>query len=187
MNERYLKYLPQIIENMEEFQVLALAEGGIIKEIEQATRQMEQEQWIQTSTMRGLERREKMMGISKREGESLEEKRKRILYLWNHHGPYTYGTLLLWLDGFCGAGNYVISLNYNIYMLQVVLNLSVKQLQNEILKNMRKVIPSNLVLVVLVDYNTYLKLKPLTHINLKNFFVQYGAIKEVDFFKERLV
>jgi hypothetical protein len=178
----YSDYLPDILRDTKEFQNLAKVEGEILFQERLAKEELIQDQWIQTASWDGLLRRAKMLGIAQNAEESLEELRQRVLLRWNGRCPYTYIILLEWLDGCCGAGNYMEELSYAEYTLKIVLELRVKKLQKEIYDIVRYMIPANMILKVLIQYNRYGDIRKMTYGELRKW--KHSEIKEEDFKKE---
>lgn len=178
----YSDYLPDILRDTKEFQNLAKVEGEILFQERLAKEELIQDQWIQTASWDGLLRRAKMLGIAQNAEESLEELRQRVLLRWNGRCPYTYIILLEWLDGCCGAGNYMEELSYAEYTLKIVLKLRIKKLQKEIYDIVRYMIPANMILEVLIQYNRYGDIRKLTYGELRKW--KHSEIREEDFKKD---
>lgn len=175
----YLNYLPEMLRNTKEFQGIAQIEDTILLQEALAKERLLQDQWILTASKEGLLRRAKMLGIAEKQGETLEALRQRVLFRWNGRCPYTYTTLLEWLDGLCGEGNYTETLSYPQYTLEIVLELRKKELQKEIYDVVRYMIPANMILKVLIRYNQYGSIRKISYGRLRKW--SYGEIKEEDF------
>ena len=180
MKQTYEKYLPPFVKDTREFQILAEIESPILEEERKAKEDLEADQWIITATERGLKRRAKLLNIVREEDESLEDFRQRILFLWNHHRPYTYFHLLDWLEGICDKDNVKVDMQYDLYYLHIEIRLIKKQLQQEIIKTVRKMIPANITLDVTLRYNLYGEFKPYTYGELKRKKFRYIDLREDD-------
>lgn len=176
--ERYQNYLPIVVKEAEVFQEIARVESSILREEELAMKALEQDQWIWTATRKGLARRAKMMGIPFDEKQDLEQSRQHILFQWNKHGPYTFGNLLEWLNGFCGKENYTARMLYGEYKLSILLRLRKKNLLKEITDTLRKMIPANLLLMVWIDCNKYGQFKVKTYGALNQMARSYSALQQ---------
>lgn len=180
MSEIYSKYLPPFVKETREFQILAKVESEILQEEREAKQNLENDQWIATATERGLKRRGNLLNIVREETENLEDFRQRILFLWNHHKPYTYFHLLDWLEGLCEKENVTVQMQYSLYCLHIELRLIKKHLQEEIEKTVRKMIPANILLEVTLRYNLYGELKPYTHGFMKKKNFRYIDLRKED-------
>ena len=180
MSEVYSKYLPPFVKQTREFEILANIESQILQEEREAKQNLEHDQWIATATERGLKRRGDLLNIVREPTESLEDFRQRILFLWNHHKPYTYFHLLDWLEGLCEKENVAVEMQYHLYYLHIEIRLIKKQLQKEIEKTVRKMIPANILLEVTLRYNLYGELEPHTHGFMKQKRFRYIDLREED-------
>lgn len=179
--ERYTKYLPPMVAELEEFQQLGTVESVVLADMEQAKCDVEANQWIQTATRTGLLRRADMMGLQKLQKEDTETLRGLVLARWNNHRPYTWWILCYWLDAYCGVGTYRVELDYEKYCLRITLELSQKQKQKEIVLFWRNLIPANIVFSVEVNKNTHGDVAVMTHGGLKAGKWSYEEIPFVDF------
>ncbi len=179
--ERYTKYLPPLVAQLKEFQKLGHVESAILQEMEQAKHDVEIDQWIQTATKKGLLRRMHMMGLRPRQEQDTEALRTEVLAKWHTHKPYTWWILCQWLDAYCGVGKYEITLDYAKYTLKIVLALSQKHKQKDILLFWRDLLPANILFLVDLRRNTHADVAVMTHQGLKDGKWSYGEIPFVDF------
>lgn len=177
---RYSQYLPDTVNELQEFQKLAKIEGGILEEESAAKEELVSNQWISTAERKGLLRLAKMMNFLGAEVMETEALREEILYRWNSRSPYTYFHLLDWLDGCCGAGAYQVNLEREKYRLRVILELSVKEKREFLEKHLRKIIPANLLLEVDLNVNTYGDLEVMTYGQIMELGWTYGQIPYED-------
>ena len=176
MENRYMNYLPETVNELQEFQKLGEIEGLILEETATAKDELVDNQWILTARRSGLLRLAKIMGLLGAEILETEALREEILYRWNSRSPYTYFHLQDWLDGCLGTGNYLSDLQREQYFLHLVLELRVKEKKDFLEKHLRKIIPANLVLKVDLNTNTYGKLKVMTHGQMKQLGWTHGQI-----------
>ncbi|MBQ2880021.1 MAG: DUF2313 domain-containing protein [Anaerotignum sp.] len=173
---RYLYYLPNTVKELQEFQKLAEIEGGILKEEAAAKEELIGNQWILTAERSGLLRLSGMMGLYGAEGMETEALRAEILSRWSSRSPYTLFHLRDWLDDCLGMNGYAIKVVQERYLLQVILGLHVKDRKGFLEKNLRKIIPANLLLEVKLNGNTHNNLKVMTHGKMKAFGWRWGQI-----------
>lgn len=176
MENRYEKYLPETVQELQEFQKLGRVEGVILEEAAAAKETLIKNQWILTAERSGLLRMAKMMGLLGAEGMETEKMREEILYRWNSRSPYTYFHLRDWLDGCLGEGNYLAELEKERYFLRLVLELRVKEKQDFLQKHLRKIIPANLLLEVLLHTNTHGAVHQMRHGEMKEKRWTHGQI-----------
>jgi len=173
---RYLYYLPNTVRELQEFQKLAEMEGGILKEEAAAKEELIRNQWILTAERSGLLRLSGIMGLYGAEGMETEKLRAEILSGWSSRSPYTLFHLEDWLDGCLGADAYRIKAEQERYLLQVVLELRVKDRKEFLKKHLRKIIPANLILDVQLNTNMHEDLKGMTHGKMKTLGWKQGQI-----------
>ena len=176
MENRYLYYLPNTVRELQEFQKLGEIEGAMLEEAALAKDTVVNNQWILTAERSGLLRLARMMGLHGAEMIETESLREEILFRWNSRSPYTLFHLQDWLDGCLGSDNYVMEAKQEKYLLQLILELRVKDKREFLEKHLRKIIPANLMLEVGLHANTYGKLQVLTHGQMKEMVWQYGQV-----------
>lgn len=174
--ERYMQYLPDTVNELQEFQKLAAMESSVLEEEAAAVKTLVNNQWILTAERSGLLRLAKIMGFLGAETMETEVLREEVLYRWNSRSPYTYFHLQDWLDGCLGGGNYLTELQREEYFLHLVLELRVKEKKAFLEKHLRKMIPANMILQVDLNTNTHGKLKVMTHGQMKTLGWKHGDI-----------
>lgn len=170
------EYLPPIFKELEEIKEIARIEGVVLETEWEEVKNIISDQWIEIATERGIERREKMLGIQSFADESLEDRRFKILSKWNKKLPYTYRGLEQLLNALCGADGYVMELKPNEYSLDIKIELKRKRMLNEVQNTVQEMIPANLILLVSLKYNQYQTLKSLTHSYLSKY--TYAELRE---------
>ena len=180
MENRYLAYLPETVRELREFQKLGDVEGQILSEEGNAKDRLIRNQWIQTADRSGLLRLAKIMAFLGAEPMETEALRAELLLRWNSSSIYTRFHLQDWLDTCCGAGTYMTAMDRENYRLQLVLGLQVKEKKGFLEKQLRRVIPANLLLDVDLNTNTYGDVAMFTYGTLKEMGWTYGQIPYED-------
>ena len=176
MENRYLYYLPNTVRELQEFQKLGEIEGAILAEAAQKKDTVVNNQWILTAEKSGLLRLARMMGLYGAEMMETETLRAEILFRWNSRSPYTLFHLQDWLDNCLGTGSYMVKVQREKYLLQLTLELWVKEKKAFLEKHLRKIIPANLILKIELNVNTHRKLQVMTHGQMKEMKWKYGQI-----------
>ena len=176
MENRYLYYLPNTVRELQDFQKLGEIEGALLAEAAVAKDTVVNNQWILTAEKGGLLRLARMMGLHGAEVMETERLREEILFRWNSRSPYTLFHLQDWLDGCLGADSYTVKVQQEKYLMQLVLELWVKEKKEFLEKHLRRIIPANLMLEVKLNVNTYGKLQVMTHGQMKELKWKYGQI-----------
>ncbi|WP_317853918.1 putative phage tail protein [Chakrabartyella piscis] len=179
MSERYMKYIPLVLEDYTEINTLADLEDVFLEEMEDAKSEIFENQWITTSRESGLKRLATIMNLTETY-ETIEDLRELVLLYWNSNQDYTYYYLLDFLDVFCGEDAYTVDMQYENYFLKVVLALSVKEKQTTLQKKLREWIPANLDCMVYLDTNTYGIIGNMTHSQLNLSGITIGELPYED-------
>ena len=146
---------PGTVQEVREFQVLAALENTEMEKAWETSGMVWQNQFLASLTDEGCHRWEKMLKIQPKLSDSLEARRFRIQSRINENLPCTYRFLLQFLEALCGPGNYKVVLQPGSYMLSVFLALEVKELLGEVQILLRRMVPVNLVLRVLLLYKQW--------------------------------
>ena len=176
MENRYTTHLPDVVKELKEFQKLGEVEGILLEETAEEKGGLEKNQWILTAERNGLLRLAQMMELLGAEVMETEALREEILSRWSSRSPYTQFHLMDWLDGCLGKESYQIQLNKERYELQLVLELWAKEKKDFLKKHLRKIIPANLILDVVLNTNTYGDLEVMTYGQMTDLGWTYGQI-----------
>jgi hypothetical protein len=143
-----LAYWMPILRQIREFQEIAKTEDAelniLYAEIERVLNNM----YIETSDEYGISRLEKIMKINPDAGDTLENRRFRVLSRWNDRVPYTDRELYNRLLNLCGEGNFEILENYKDYELNIITMVSLIGSFDEICRMMDLMIPCNIVMTI---------------------------------------
>lgn len=173
-----LDYLPDVIKETKEFDIIAIAENPEINNLWQNHKKVFDNQFISTLDEDGCTRWEKMLGLAASTMQTLETRRLQILIKINTSLPYTIRQLENILTGICGNG-YEIVTDYTNYALTIFLNLSVRNQFNYVYEMLQKIVPANIVLTVSLKYNKYIQIRPYTYSVLINYTCYQIRTEEV--------
>ncbi|MFV0520353.1 MAG: putative phage tail protein [Lachnospirales bacterium] len=164
-----LGYLPLFVQNYKEIQSIMGVEKEEIENVFNEATVVRENQYIVTADKIGIKRFEKLLGISPLKSDTLETRRARVLALWIRNIPYTYETLDSMLKGICGEGFYEMSLFNEIYKLDVLVKLAIKDRFEDIKKLLDVVVPCNLGVKLYIDYNKHRLFKPFMYKEAEKF------------------
>ncbi|HBF3279860.1 YmfQ family protein [Clostridioides difficile] len=114
-----INYLPQILQDKEEYIKVFNVENKEIKTLHDKLNDLASDQFLEDLTISGIKRWEKIMSITPKSNESLEDRRFRIFSKYISKLPYSERFLRNWLDNIVGEGNYELTINndtYNIHL-----------------------------------------------------------------------
>ena len=164
MERQLIDYLPHIVS---EYDVPKGIMAGQQPEFElawNAANDLLNNQFVFTSGELGLSRWEKILKITPKGTDTIEDRRFRIITRLNEELPYTLKQLRTLLANLCGEGNY--SAEVNDYTLNVKIALVAKSNFNDVVSLLHRVAPQNLTIDVALKYNRHSKLNAYTHAEL---------------------
>lgn len=143
------EYLPK---NLKDIIDLKLLNGDLdieLNNIHSLVKGIETETIINTASLYGIKKWEKVLGILPSDNDSLETRRFRVLNIINSKLPYTYRWLRNKLTEIVGnESGYTLNINYRDYIITIVLSGLDIYLMLEIEKQLRHAIPSNMILEI---------------------------------------
>jgi Uncharacterised protein conserved in bacteria (DUF2313) len=146
MSDRILKYWPDIYHEIDDFVELAKAETAEVEDLEKAIQQLFDDQFVMTSSIQGIERREKMLGIQADPStESLDFRRKRILNRYQTKPPFTIRWLQQQLDQLVGKGLVIVDVDVHNFILYVKADIDDAAVFKEVNHTVLTVKPANLI------------------------------------------
>lgn len=170
-----LAYLPDIIANVKEMIAHADAERPELETLWAANDSAYDDQFLYTMTENGINRWEKMIGISPMGTDTLEDRRFRIINRLNAQLPYSYRMLQSHLDQMCGQNGYIMEYDPATWTLMIKVALTQKKQYDEILDLVQQMIPCNLILDYDLLYNKHSTLAAFKHEQLSGY--TYGALR----------
>lgn len=158
---RVLEALPVFYQGIREFNVLSTEQADQLDKLQAAFAQIENDQFILTSSESAIARREKDFRIiPDRRTETLDFRKRRLLARMRSRAPYTLRYLRQLLDSLLGSGKHSIDLDVLLFDLEVLVNVESSSFYNEVVKLLERVVPLNMTLETAVVYLTeYLLLR----------------------------
>lgn len=144
---KLIEYMPLFLKEVREFKEIFKTEDIELENIKLKIDEIVREATVQTAESYGLERYEKIYGITDI-AESIEGRRANILLKMNYKAPYTLKWLINTLNISVGEGNYTIDMDYANYKLTISVLALYKNMAKDLEILLRKEIPANLVLKV---------------------------------------
>lgn len=151
---RVMDELPAYYRHIREFQEYAKTQSKQLELLEKAILQLEDDQFIITSSEPAIYRREKEFGIIPDPRlETLEFRKKRLLNRMMRKAPFTYRYLIQQLNELVGIGKYVVSIDVANYWIKVLVWAESYSYYKEATEFLERTVPLNLLLEtgILVD------------------------------------
>lgn len=166
MDRKLINYLPYVVRDYAEFQGITGAEQPEFETAWAAADDLLANQFIKTAGNLGLSRWEKILCITPKGTDTLDDRRFRVLARLNEELPYTLPQLRVILGTLCGAGNYSAEVVEGTYQLIVKIGLAAKNNFSDVESLLDRVVPQNMVVNLLQLYNTHAGLGRFTHAQL---------------------
>ena len=142
-----LSYLPLFVQDYREIQAITNVDSDELQKLSNQIYVTKENQFITTCDGVGISRFERLLNIMPDESDSLEERIKKVLIIWNDSIIYTYKGLIKILNDRLGKNNYSCELKYNEYTFVLELKLKNKKINEfDIYTRLRQIIPANIVL-----------------------------------------
>lgn len=138
-----LQYLPPFMQQYLEMQKIISTEEAELQNAVNEYDKMLNNQFILTADETGVKRFEKFMSIVPSVGDTLEERKTRIISKWNDSLPYTFRKLIEALNVLCGEGNYTIEHDFANYEMHLNVSMSGQNLK-QLDKVLFDMIPANI-------------------------------------------
>lgn len=149
-------YLPQFVQEYREIQHIMKAENPEIQKTEDETEIIKNNQFILSCNIVGIQRFEKLLGITPSAEDTLESRISRVMIRWNDAVPYTYRVLLQKLTTLCGNDFEVIP-KFNQYEMEIITHLDLYGQVDELQNLLGYMIPANLAVTSSNELNYTMK------------------------------
>jgi len=162
-NKNTIEYLPEYMAELTEMQELY---NGLQPEFDLMYNKKDsamKECFAVTCQGFGLERYEKMLGITPLYTDSISDRRLRVLAAINGDTPYTFESVYNKLVLLCGEGNVFMEYGKDKYTLRVMIRLNAKNKFDSVVKMLREMLPCNISLICSLAYNRHFDFMPFTH------------------------
>lgn len=146
MAKRVLRYLPPFYEGIIDFVQLDATETVELDQLHRSVQQLFDDQFVTTSSLQAIKRRELMLGIQANPTtESLSFRRRRILNRYQTKPPFTIRYLQQQLDRLVGPGLTLVSVDPQAFVLTVTANIETAVVFREVSYTVEKIKPANLI------------------------------------------
>lgn len=142
------RYFPTVLVNAKEFISIAEAENPEYKLLYELATRWFQNGFVLDLHEDGAERWERMLGLVINTGDTLEDRRRRILARIRSMLPYTHRRLEEILAANFGEGMSTLKFNYNKYLLTVDIDRAIVLQREALFYLLRAIVPANLSITV---------------------------------------
>ena len=143
------EYWPRCLQELIEFDQIANAEQPEFERAVSDVRNAADDFFLVSLTEYGCQRWEAILDLSVAPGDTLQERRERILIRYLDQLPYTYRTLLKYLSTV--SDDFQVVLNNDAYELFIRIRLEGYSQRDALIATLGQMIPANLVLRLTAD------------------------------------
>ena len=162
-----IKYLPEILQRVQEYAALCKSENPEFILLWNAVKDTLHDQFLDTLTINGVERWEKILNISP--VGDLANRRLEIKARFNEDGNFTFKKLQQSLNAICGENEYTCDLDVENYRLTVRIKLTSRNEYDSVDALLTRVTPANLIIDLDLAYNQHITVGEYAHIELGTF------------------
>lgn len=162
MDRELMDYLPSVMREIQELQYLMRAEQPEAERFWTGLADALADQFVPTALETGVIRWEKILKISPKATDTLEERKFRITARMTEKLPYTWRRLEEQLKLICGADGFSLELTGE-FLVTIKVGLKSKRNYETAKEMVERVLPSNLVLDISVLYNQHKTIHGYTH------------------------
>jgi Uncharacterized protein conserved in bacteria (DUF2313). len=171
-----LSYLPALFQEIREMKTIMETENPEFQAVSDESEVVLNNQFINTCDVVGIKMFENLFGIQALDDDTLDNRKFRILSVWNNAIPYTAKVLRERLELLCGKGGYFLDIGYDSYKITVKVALVSKKNYDSVGNLLQNMVPCNMVIDLSLLYNQHLTLHQFTHAHLHNY--TYGGLRE---------
>lgn len=163
-------YLPPLYDGVVEMDEILSADEDILSDAKLELDNARNDQFVQTTTVRGIGQFEDTLNIvADPEEEDLEYRRTRVLNRLLEKPPFTTKFLEERLKAMLGEGNYTFTLNPSTYELEVRIMIDTKFVLRDAQLFLLNIVPANIKIIADLAYRTNQELIGYTYNQLSSY------------------
>lgn len=164
-----IEYIPYILREIDEFKALTGAGDQTNSDIQEAIRDLKNNQYISDATESGIEKYERPLRISPLDSDTIFDRRFRVLTKYNQQLPYTERGLRNLLDTLVGKDGYTLQVDSENRKITARVELSAKSMLKTVGDLLENYVPMNFIIDLSLIYNQYGKLEVFTYEQLQQY------------------
>lgn len=169
MDRQLIDYLPAVLNSVREYLHTTAAEQPEVEGLWSELSKALDDQAVITASEYGINRWERMLGITPPATRTLEERRFLILARLGAKLPITERGLRQRLEALCGPAGYVLNISNSDFLVDVKVALTAKNSADDVRSMLRTSVPANMGVALSLLYNQHLTLAGFTHSQLGAF------------------
>ena len=189
MGRKLINYLPEVLRNYREFQKIFEAEEPEFENSQNELSKVLKDFFVEDASERGVRRWEKVLKITPKATDSLEDRKFKILSKLVKRLPYTHRRLEQLLEALCGEDGYLLEIVedfvngirlYN-YTVKVRVALTRKNMFDDVKILLQEVIPANHIIDLSLLYNQHFTVGQYKHGELSTWthnYIRNGVLNQ---------
>lgn len=153
-------YLPPVLRRVRELREITALETPVMQALWDAAETAMNDQFLSTAGKTGLASRERLLSITPSPGDTVEDRRFRLMTLYGSDTPYTRRRLEAMLAALLGADGYQIRYLTAGHAVKVGVALKARSRVDSVVELLERTLPYNMVFSVEVLFNRWRKLSP---------------------------
>ena len=146
MRDRIMQHLPEFYRGIRDFAELDRTESAELDDLENAVRGLLDDQFVETSGIAAVRRRERMLGIqADPANESIAFRRSRLINRYSMKPPFTVRFLQEQLDRLVGPGRTLVEVEPENYLLIITAAIDDAEVFREVEHTIKQIKPANIV------------------------------------------
>lgn len=166
MDRKLIDYFPDVLKDVRELKLICDSEQPEFDQVQGELISLLNNQFFETANVDGIKRWEKMLNLTPRATDTLEQRKFRVQTIFTTQLPYTFSKLEEMMDDLCGVNKFFLDLYPDQYRLDVSIKVSIQDKINDVFALAQKISPANLLVNLIVLYATHASLTPFTHAEL---------------------
>lgn len=148
---------PEAVLNIKDVNAVIDAGDNVGDALEKALFELDNDICIKSSEESGIIHREKILGINKRDTDSIEDRRLEVLLRWYDSPLYTENVLRQKLDATLGENQYILNINLDTKIVSCLVELTRKRMQKSVNDMLEQMVPLDYLISVAIRYNSWEK------------------------------
>lgn len=179
MSNNYVKrFIPDVYKENDELKALYDVQAEEMLKIHTDKRNVFRNNFIKTANINGIIQYENVFNVDVNADYTVEERRENVKNKMLWKPPFTRQRLMDILKNIWGVGNYVFEIKYEDFEVIIDINTINPIVYLQFQKNVRNVIPSNMLIIFSIQY-TYLYLnRNYTYQRIENEDLTYGDLSQ---------
>jgi len=179
MDRNMIDLIPRVLREVRDFQCLMVVYQTAFEDLWRCERETEDNFYLESAEEPGIRHWERILGLTKHTGLSLDVRRQRIAAQIRKTPPYCWNTLMIVLEVLTGSPA-AFTARLGGFTLMLHLHAPWRSFGDAVYHLVRQMIPANIALELTLGFNTHRDLSRKTH-RMLGVYTHDQLRSEVDF------